>query len=289
MQIYIHRDNEDFGPYSQEAVVEYLKQGVFKETDYACYAGMSKWKTLKELLGNSTSSPGRGPRGAKSGGMRGSTQIPAGKGSGKGGEKKRTGMIVLNLFLVALVIIAAYIRFGSGGQKLRRMFMGMAPAAATPAETPPEESAMPAPVIVPKVVPIATPAPPKPFDISTLPARPDLWPKSVKLTQAVVFPAIFNGQTVGSVSVPAGSTVTLAKVENDQVDLIYNGAPQKAPWGATDIATEIKRTAATVVPSPTASVSSQASPAAAGTPAVRAAPMPQSTPVARPANTPAGT
>src|SRR5271166_6419380 len=62
MQIYIHRDNEDFGPYSREAVLEYLKQGVFESMDRACFAGMAEWKTVGELLGiNGEAKSKRGP------------------------------------------------------------------------------------------------------------------------------------------------------------------------------------------------------------------------------------
>ena len=51
MQIYITRNNEKFGPYSREAVLEYLKHGIFEAHDYACFAGMTEWKTLSDLLG----------------------------------------------------------------------------------------------------------------------------------------------------------------------------------------------------------------------------------------------
>jgi hypothetical protein len=51
MDIYIRRVNEKFGPYSREAVIEYVRQGVLRTHDQACYTGLPEWKPLGDLLG----------------------------------------------------------------------------------------------------------------------------------------------------------------------------------------------------------------------------------------------
>ncbi|MDP7252574.1 MAG: DUF4339 domain-containing protein, partial [Planctomycetota bacterium] len=51
MEITVHRDGEDFGPYSLEEVQQYLVSGQLNPTDLAIHSGLSDWVTLAELAG----------------------------------------------------------------------------------------------------------------------------------------------------------------------------------------------------------------------------------------------
>jgi hypothetical protein len=50
MQIYVSRDRQHYGPYSVEQLREYLTQGSFAPSDFACIAGTSKWITIEQIL-----------------------------------------------------------------------------------------------------------------------------------------------------------------------------------------------------------------------------------------------
>jgi len=170
-------------------------------------------------------------------------------------EKKRGAMILLNLVLIGIVAAGIYLKMGGGGPEGQRLMasvmklLGREPEVnvvvlATPAPV------LPAPVIVkPPVVaaaatpaPVATPPPPpKPFDPVDLAASPAAWPKLVRLSQAVDFPAVLNGQVVGSVHVPAGAAVKLVSIQGEQLVLDYQGGRQTLPWKMTDIEAEAER------------------------------------------------
>lgn len=51
MNIYVSRDGETFGPYSDEQARQFLLSGQLLGSDYALYEGESEWKTLGDLLG----------------------------------------------------------------------------------------------------------------------------------------------------------------------------------------------------------------------------------------------
>ena len=107
-----------------------------------------------------------------------------------------------------------------------------APAQVAPAATPAAEAA-------------ATPAPPpKPFDPADLALNPAAWPKKLIINQAIEFPALYNGQVVGSVTAPAGSVVTLDNIQGTQLTVDYQGGAQKIPWTDTDLAREAAKLAA---------------------------------------------
>ncbi len=401
MQIYIHRNDEDFGPYSREAVIEYVKQGVFQPYDYACYAGMAEWKTLRDLVGlRTTELSAESPLDEMDGA---GSQLPGGRAtpqhwpgsstrsSRRSREKRRTVMIALNVVLILIVVTAIYVRRTGGGPLGRRCLAGIshvlrhladeaaaasgeAPAAvaeSTPAQTqtaqpaataapvavtpaiaaaatpatgsaaaaqtspaaPPTSTALaagatvamaasPAPAAAaptpaaaassapgiqpitmnatpgeaastpgsdsgdddtaststtPPAAPVAAtpappPAPPKPFDPADIAGNQASWPKSLVLKQAVAFPAVFNGQIVGSVSVPAGSVVKLASIQGEQVIVVFRGGKQTVPWKMTDLEEEVaKMTAPAAAP---AGAATATTPAAAATPAVAAATTP---------------
>ena len=362
MQIYIRRDNEEFGPYSREAVSEYVKQGVFKAVDNACYAGMSEWKTVGDLLGiNGASRSARGadlPRAAKITEFN-PTWAPAAvqrQAAARSGGAKRGFMTTLNLVLLLIVAAVSYIRFGSGGHLVRPMARHYlaaisdalaklaneqpqegaaraaaaspapviakepaatstpppalaaaatpAPAAAAPpatavATSAPAMVATPAPVAstptlasaamqtpdaadpapasaqtaappavsVPALAAAPIPAPPKPFDPADLAGNPGAWPKTVILRRDATFPALYNGQVVGSVTAPPGTVVHLMNMQGDQLVVEYQGGTQKLAWRDTDIEQEAAKSAAPAPPAPPTSGLPATATAPAATPA----------------------
>ena len=258
MQIYIYRKKEKFGPYSQEAVLEYLRQGIFEASDKACFTGMSEWKTVGELLGIEAPQAAATPAVPKAG----KPAPPAGKQTmgrrrtyaAPTGDKKNL-MIVLNVGLIMVVVAAAYVRWGTGAQaqKMRHYFAGIFPALA-PAqvitEPGPEPAATPVIIRVPAlkaatpvvvVVVVATPRPVKPFDPVELAGNPAAWPKTLRLKQEEVFPVVFDSQVHGSVTVPSGTDVKLLSVDGEQVVVDYQGGTQRLSWKVTDLEEAVKR------------------------------------------------
>lgn len=373
MQIYIHRDNEEFGPYSREVALEYVKQGVFGILDSACYAGMSEWKTLGELLGIALteSKPKRKaarprPWAHRSGHITefDPTGMPEEHYSSwqRGGGGRRTLLILINVALILIVAGVAFIRVGSGGRAVRHGLLALstelarlanspllgpaptpaasppAPAqttaptavpslaplaaptvapAAIPTATPratPSASPTPAPTVAPTVAPTAapsaaptatptpaatvaptptpapeatqtpvasatpaqsvapvqaaTPAPeepaaaspapapaaptpppaPTPFDPAELAGNPAAWPRSVRLREAVTFPAVYDGQVVGSFTAPAGTAVRLLKIQGNQLTVSFQGGTRVLDWRLTDLEAEVAKPVAAPAP-----------------------------------------
>jgi hypothetical protein len=283
MQIYIHRDKEDFGPYSREAVLEYVKQGVFQAQDFACYAGMSEWKTLSDLLGigdkanggrlaNFQAAPSASAAPARAAGTVNRAQAQRRRIVRPAPEKKRGFMIGLNLVLISIVAAGIYIRMGGGGEKGREILAAAQSLLSKPADLPPQAAPAPAPaapVIAPApqvpaptpaaaaAVAPAAPAAPKPFDPADIAGNPAAWPKTVHLKQAETFPAVFNAQVVGNVTVPAGAEVQLAAVKGEQLVLNYQGGTQTLPWDRTDLKEQVAKLSA--APQPAASIQPAAS------------------------------
>jgi hypothetical protein len=50
MEIFIHRDGQQFGPYPEEIVREYLATGNVLTSDWAWHAGAANWMPLSELM-----------------------------------------------------------------------------------------------------------------------------------------------------------------------------------------------------------------------------------------------
>ena len=61
MNIYIHKDGTNYGPYSIEQVKEYLQQGSFTLQDNACHDGQN-WIPVAQLPGMAPVSPNPGPQ-----------------------------------------------------------------------------------------------------------------------------------------------------------------------------------------------------------------------------------
>jgi hypothetical protein len=51
MQIFIHRDEEDFGPYTVEEAQHYIASGQLLREDYSWYEGAPDWMPLEEIPG----------------------------------------------------------------------------------------------------------------------------------------------------------------------------------------------------------------------------------------------
>ena len=50
MDIYILRDGQETGPFTEETTHTLLKQGSIREADYAWHPGLPKWIPLAEVL-----------------------------------------------------------------------------------------------------------------------------------------------------------------------------------------------------------------------------------------------
>lgn len=50
MQIWVNKDNTDYGPYSLEELQKYVKDGSISPNDSACEVGSSSWSTVGEIL-----------------------------------------------------------------------------------------------------------------------------------------------------------------------------------------------------------------------------------------------
>jgi hypothetical protein len=272
MQIYIRRDNEEFGPYSREAALEYLKQGIFKTLDDACYAGMTEWKTVGELLGIAVvAKPGRG------GAPRNATQItefnPSWVESAVHREprkprKKGAFMLVLNLALVLIVVAAAYARWSTGSHLGRYYLAIVSDEIAKLANEAQDKIA--APAAAPASAPTPAPAPAAPA-IAKVPAAassstPELAAAATPAPVAAAIPA----PATASSPAPAASAMP---------------APVAALPSAPDAASSPALTAASPAAStPALAVASTPAPAAASppdassTPALAVAPVATSAP-----------
>ena len=268
MDIYIYRNKERFGPYSREAVLEYVKHGIFTAADRACFAGMTEWKTVGDLVG--IAAPQAAPAPAADAPAAASAR-PAGLAARRPARRRRAYakpksegvknlMIALNLALILIVVAAAYARWGTGSTalRMRQRFAGIMPALAPAPAAPDARTAAAwaaslsavikkAPVAIKAPAPPAASAPaPKPFDPADLIGNPQAWPRSVRLKQDSVFPVVFNSQVVGSAKVPAGSEVKLVSIQGDQLVVDYQGGTQKIFWKLTNLEEAAK--AVSVIP-----------------------------------------
>jgi hypothetical protein len=259
MEIYVYRENEQFGPYPPEIILEYLRQGVFQESDLAWQVGQTDWKPVGEMLGLTPANRSK----AKAMAFAGPQVLPSAPSQPSiisrtqtlrdhrrvtPVRRKRLGaMIAFNLVLVLIISAAAYVRFGPGGAvaarylALGKEMLRMAPA------TPQAKAPVTTPTPVAKAVPIATPVKlqpaatvspvptPKPFDLAELAANPDRWPKTVILKEATAFPAVYQSKVIGYLTVPRGAVVHLVGIRGNQLALEYNGGGKWLFWKLTNI------------------------------------------------------
>ena len=53
MNYYIHQNNENFGPFSREQLLEMQRQGLITPETPCCQEGETAWQTLSVYLGSS--------------------------------------------------------------------------------------------------------------------------------------------------------------------------------------------------------------------------------------------
>jgi hypothetical protein len=272
MEIYIRRDNEEFGPYSREAALEYLKLEIFDLSDQAICTGAAKWTSVGALLGiEAASAPGRAPAG------RGGTEAFSSRGF------RLPWATAVATALILGVASIAWLRLGDGTQVARHGLAAMSGPAARLAATGPEHepvvisksalkpkpagnAGLPSPAAAaarqiaaaapaapartiqnlapaagsPPLAAVSMPAQPKPFDLASLASNPAAWPKTLVLRQPVTFPAVYDSQVVGTVTAPPGTVVSLVNIQGEQLTLDYLGGTQTLPWTTTDIADAVK-------------------------------------------------
>lgn len=120
-----------------------------------------------------------------------------------------------------------------------------APAGASPAAAPASNAALNSAPVIPSGTPLQmssiplAPSSEGGSDLASVARSPQQWPKVVTLKEAVEFPAVMNGQVVGSVKVPAGSQVALVTLQPDQVELEYQGGRKTVPCKSTDVAERV--------------------------------------------------
>jgi len=266
MQISIRRENEEFGPYSREMVVEYVRQGAFKLRDQACYAGAGEWKTIGELLGIASVADLR-----DSGKITEfNPSLPPARSTLPPPRQDlvpQSFMAALSLLLILIVAAVVYIRVTGSADRLLHYIAATSAPLPTPAPKPagtpapvkstPQPTPLPTPAPQPSQPPVAAgtptpipgqpppspppPAAPKPFDPADLAANPASWPKTVRLKQAVVFPALLDSRIVGTVTAPAGAAVNLVKIQGGQLLLDFQGGTQSVSWRLTDLQEQVAR------------------------------------------------
>ena len=110
-------------------------------------------------------------------------------------------------------------------------------AASMPPATPQVAASMPS--ATPQLA--STPAPaPMGFNLSALAASPGDWPQTIILAQAVIFPAIIDGKTVGEVKANPGTPVKLVNMEAGQLVVEFQGGAQRVPVDATNLVQSVE-------------------------------------------------
>jgi len=159
-------------------------------------------------------------------------------------------MILLNLFLTLVVVALGCLRFGLGGETARRWVASIGLLLKTQSHQEQQAQPAPAPAASPALaakqlpdtpqgapagLPVATPAPAKAFDPAELAGNRAAWPRTVILKEDTVFPALYNSQVVGSVTVPRGTPVRLVGIVGTELNLEFQGGTTKVPWNLTDL------------------------------------------------------
>ncbi|MEY2485351.1 MAG: pullulanase [Verrucomicrobiota bacterium] len=93
-------------------------------------------------------------------------------------------------------------------------------------------SPAPSPEETPQPTALATP---RPDPVTWLTEHKEQWPREVILREAIDFPAVSNGKTVGSLKVPARVAVKVTEITRDEVGADYMGGKRRVPITATDL------------------------------------------------------
>ena len=289
MQIYVYRNEQEFGPYSKETVIEALTQHAFSASDYARTEEMDEYGTLGEIVSEGADSSlavASQPAGAQATSRAGVVRVqavaratsraaasPVASGPRALVTGKKRSPILTGAIVTALAVAGAYVGFSPNAAGVRTYLASVLEQFGKAPSHPPAPVATPAPQIA--VVPVApevpaeipaTPEPPAPtvvppapaapaaFDPAKLAQSPAAWPKAVRLVQDAAFPAVLNGRVVGAIKVPAGSPVKLIKIDGENLTLDYQGGQAVLSWKLTNLeeaAAEAARLAA-AAPAPAA-------------------------------------
>ena len=85
----------------------------------------------------------------------------------------------------------------------------------------------------------AAPAP-APMTFEKLAADPTAWPRTVRLKKAVQIPAVVGGKEVGKVMVNAGTEVNVARIQNGNVGIEYQGGGAWVKPDETDLMERVR-------------------------------------------------
>lgn len=308
MEYLISRQGEQYGPYTDEATIGFLRDGRLSPADLAWHEGLDEWFPLGSLLGEIEANYLAEP--SQDGALDTGDEVPSESGnpelqpvtypaspaplpaSRSSRPRNATSWmdVSMNVAIVLLIVGGGYYYFTAGagkdaGVKLREKArsalqigatavqpavptasvapsvipvpaaVAVAPTvnAVTEVTAPPAPVATtPPPVVAEATAPVVaeTPAPaaaavasiaqPTPIDWAAFSQTPALWPKMVLLTHPVEFPAVLNGEVVGSVKLPAGTSLRLAGMHGAELKLEYQSVIQDVPIGATDIELRIR-------------------------------------------------
>ena len=154
---------------------------------------------------------------------------------------KQSGSSVVRLLLLlavlAVVVCLSYVKvkgtrdFMDDKMPFMKGLLGrFVPA---PAEGSPEASAADG-------SPAAAPAPAVPMTFEKLAADPTAWPRTVRLKKAVQIPAVVGGKEVGKVMVNAGTEVNVARIQNGNVGIEYQGGGAWVKPEETDVMERVR-------------------------------------------------
>ena len=147
----------------------------------------------------------------------------------------KRGFLTL-LALTAIILGYAMYHFQESPQELWNRLMGysLPPVIQpTPAPTPMAQIApSPAPVPTPEPTPAVTPSP---DPVTWIRQHKDRWPKEVILLRKVNFPAVVDGKVYGRIDIPAGTSVQLYDIEQDQLAVVHGGGGARVPIESTNL------------------------------------------------------
>jgi len=130
----------------------------------------------------------------------------------------------------------------------------------------PPPTPAPTPALTPEPTPTATATPtpeptPEPKDaVAWLIENPERRPKTLVLRDAVDFPALYEGRVVGSVKVPAGSTVKLVDIRPDVVEVRFRDGTAEVSHDRTNLRELAEEEMAKPEPEPAPLIASAPSP-----------------------------
>lgn len=110
--------------------------------------------------------------------------------------------------------------FGGGAQKKTAETSGSEDDDATPLPTHSFSDANASPG---SFNPTASETPEEPTPVKLVGLERRYWPQQVRLLKATLFPVVFNGEEVGSASLPVGATVALTGITSEEKIVVQNG------------------------------------------------------------------